>query len=164
MFTLAFRPAGRIFKMFDHYKPQIEFSHTEENRLPSYLASYLKAAEVINLDRQQTLDFLGQGKRETNPILGATPPRNKVNATVGLLSLLPLLMKPLPDWAKSSIAESIAMTEEMVTDRNARLDRGEKVPPSVWPHGLAAKFTYHGDWDRPIEKHIGLLSSWLNRR
>lgn len=70
-------------------------------------------------------------------------------------------MLEAPDWVKSSVADSAAMMGEMVTDQNERLFRGEKINARL---PIAARFTYHGDWDRPIENKYRELKQWLGMK
>lgn len=144
--------------------PQIEFRKQAEENLPSSLANYLAMLPALNKDRQQTLSLNRRGFREINPALGPKPSKGKINAYFGLraaaLSPAYLDMLEAPDWVKSSVADSAAMMGEMVTDQNERLFSGEKVGGLP----LAARFTYNGDWDRPIENKYRELKQWLGMK
>lgn len=144
-----------------NFTPQIEFRTQPEQQLSPYLADYFKAADLLNKDRIQTRQLDDRGFFEQNPLLGKHPSRSLIDAYFGAYLAAPLIMNKLglPDWAKSSLADSMSMAEQMVTDQNKRLfDTGKN--QGGLP--IAAKFTYHGDWDKPLEKHLGLLTSWLN--
>lgn len=139
--------------------PQIEFRKEEEQNLPGYFTNYLSALKMLNRDRQQTLSLERRGFEEINPALGPNPSKEKINAFFALraavLSPAYLDMMEAPDWVKSSVADSAAMMGEMVTDQNARLFSGEKINARL---PIAAKFTYHGDWDRFLEDKFRLFT------
>ena len=146
---------------------------TEETRpLPSYLVSYFKMFDALNKDRQSTLDILSQAPRddkkskvtttfeEMNPLLGKHPSKNKVNAFFAADLAFPYIMKSLPDWAKSSLADTIAFNETMLADQNNRaIKTGNS--PNNFPVG--AKFTYHGDWDSALQNLFKLLTKRDNK-
>ncbi|NKE69898.1 hypothetical protein [Candidatus Manganitrophus noduliformans] len=132
--------------------PKIEFRTEEEQNFPGYYTNYFSMLKTLNRDRLQTLSLERRGFEEINPALGPNPSKEKINTFFALraavLSPAYLGLMEAPDWVKSSVADSAKMMGEMVTDQNARLFRGEKINARL---PIAAKFTYHGDWDRFIE-------------
>lgn len=128
--------------------PMTQSSSTSS--VPSYWANYGGMFDILNKDRQQTLQAQSTpGFSEMNPVLGTHPDRDKINAFFAADMAIPYLAKSLPDWAKSSLADTIAFNEQMLTDQNARKQRGENLPNSF---PIGAKFTYNGDWDQALSK------------
>lgn len=123
---------------------------------PAHWANYLKAANALNQDRLQTQRLDDRGFYEMNPILGRKPSGGKINTYFASYMLAPYILNKVgaPDWLKSSLADSLAMGEEMLVEQNSRLFKTGKHQGGL---PIAAKFTYNGDWDRPLERAVRMF-------
>ena len=139
--------------------PRYEFrSKPEQNFDPAWV-NYFDMLQHLNKDRVQTLEIAkNPAYYEKNKVLGEDPSREKINTYLAIQALMTnpasLSMAEIPDWAKSSILDSIGMMEKMVTGNNDKLFKTGQSQGSL---PRAIKFTYHGDWDQ----HLARWANWL---
>jgi len=134
VFALLLEPAS----------PEIAF-RMEAKESAAHWQSYRRMLMAANDDREQTLDFQLLGFYERNPILGRHPSELMINLYFAADLLIPAILSPLPDWVKSSIADTIALNEEMMVRANDEVFLGRNRNPG-WP--ICLVITVHTDWDR----------------